>query len=112
MRTRTLLFLIVLTLAGSAQAQNSEKQWSFGPEFGVVEYAGDLSNYFCKFNTGYAVGASLYKYLNPSFDFGVGGFYDHVDKSDENNLYPGQNFNFSMQYYIFKASLKYKFVNG
>ncbi len=68
--------------------------------------------YFYKFNTGYAAGGSILKYLNPSFDIGLNGFYDHVDKKDETNLFPGYGFNFSTQVFAIKALFKYKLNNG
>lgn len=112
MRIRTLLLVALLALTVSVNAQNAEKKWSFGPSFGVVEYAGDLGNFWYNFNTGWAGGGSLYRYLNPSLDAGIVGFYDHIDKTDENNIFPGLGLNFSTQFYSGQARLKYKFANG
>jgi OOP family OmpA-OmpF porin len=112
MRTRICLLFIALTLTGSAFSQNAEKQWSIGPDLGFVDYAGDLGNFMFKFNSGLAIGGSVFKYLNPSFDAGVHLFVDDVSKSDVNNLFPGYGFNFTAKYLTLKAELKYKFANG
>lgn len=112
MRTRALLLIFTLAITSTVFAQNAEKKWSVGPDFGIVEYAGDLGNFWYNFNTGYAGGGSLYRYLNPSFDAGLNVFYDHVDKTDENGIFPGEGFNFSLQYYAVQAKLKYKLANG
>ena len=97
---------------GAASAQDVEHPWSIGPDLGVLEYGGDHGTFFYKFNTGYAVGASIFRYLNSSFDVGLNGFYDGVGKNDPNNIWPGMGFNFNADVFSIKVEGKYKFNNG
>ncbi len=110
---RLLLFsLLSIFAVGATIAQDIDHPWSIGPDLGVLEYGGDHGTFFYKFNTGYAVGASIFRYLNPSFDVGINGFYDGVGKNDPNALWPGMGFNFTSDIVSFKVEGKYKFNNG
>lgn len=110
---RLILFCLLGTFAmGAAMSQDVDHPWSIGPDLGVLEYGGDHGVFFYKFNTGYAVGASVFRYLNHSFDVGVNGFYDGVSKADPNTYWPGMGFNFNADVFSFKIEGKYKFNNG
>lgn len=82
---RILLFCLLAFFAfGNSHAQDADHPWSFDPDLGVLEYGGDHGVFFYKFNTAYAVEASVFRYLSPSFDIGLNGFYDGVGKADPN----------------------------
>ncbi|MCD6347253.1 MAG: hypothetical protein J7L96_07530, partial [Bacteroidales bacterium] len=112
MKKFTLTFLCVLLIAGSGIAQNSENKWGLGLHFGVMEYDGDYGNEYMTFQQGYAGAISIARYLNPSFDVMLHGFYDRVRKVDENNLMPGTQLSFMSHMYNVNMVAKFKFDNG
>ena len=68
MKKLTLTFFISIASVIFVFGQTADRKWAFGPDFGVVEYSGDYGNRFFTFNSGYAAGLSLFRYLSPSFD--------------------------------------------
>jgi len=115
MKTRfTLLMAMAFLLTVPATfGQNSENKWAIGPDFGVIEYSGDYPSRLFKFNSGYAAGLTISRYLTPSFDIGINGFYDRVDYIDGDNNNFFQNSNWTIDPLVFvKPELKYKFNNG
>jgi len=112
MKRLLLLCLLGAFMYGNAFAQDEDHPWAIGLDFGVMEYAGDHGFHMYKISSGYAVGLSVFKYMNPSFDIGFHGYYDGVFKSDPDNLFPGQGFNFFADVLFMKAEAKYKFNNG
>ena len=112
MRKTTLTLFILLLSTGFALSQNAENKWGFGLHFGVMEYNGDYGNEYMTFEQGYAGALSIARYLNPSFDVMLHGFYDRVRKVDENNLMPGTQLSFMSHMYNVNLLAKYKFNNG
>ena len=112
MKIRIYLLLLLFTISSGLSAQNAERQWSFGPEFGMSEYAGDLGNFFFNFKSSPAFGASIFKYLNPSFDAGINFFSGSIDETDVNSIFPGKGFNFDLKHNSLQGVVKYKFNNG
>ena len=109
-----LLFLtaVVLLSLGVANAQNADNKWGIGAHFGVMEYNGDYSNQFYSFSQGYAVGLTVGRYLNPSFDLLGHFFYDKAHSYDDGRL--GMPTWLEFQSHMFNLNLlaKYKFNNG
>lgn len=112
MKRFLLLFCLGLLTNAVLLAQTKDRPWSIGPDLNVVEYAGDHGNFFYKFNNGVALGGSLYRYLNPSFDLGFSGFKDNMNIADPLSKWPGEGFNFDVDILSFKLAAKYKFNNG
>jgi OmpA-OmpF porin, OOP family len=113
MKRKSLLLATVLFLGMvAAQAQNAENKWGFGAHFGVMEYNGDYSNQFYSFEQGYAVGLSLARYLNPSFDVMAHFFYDMAHSNDSWKSQMPTWLNFEADMYNLNLLAKYKFNNG
>lgn len=113
MKTKfTLLLLVVLIITPASFGQNADNKWGFGVNGGVMLYNGDYGKEFFRVDQGYAVGASLSRYLNPSFDLMLHFFYDLVDLDDPNGLDPVTQLNFAADIYDFNILAKYKFNNG
>jgi OmpA-OmpF porin, OOP family len=111
---RKILLLATVFLLGVAatQAQNAENKWGFGAHFGVMEYNGDYSNQFYSFEQGYAVGLSLARYLNPSFDIMGHFFYDKAHSYDGWISQMPTWLNFEANMFNLNLLAKYKFNNG
>ncbi len=114
MKTKiTLLLLMAFLLSIPASfGQNSENKWGVGLNFGVMDYIGDYGTELFKTDQGYAVGLTLGRYLNPSFDLLLHSFYDKVDHNDENGLNMVDQLNFESHMYNVNILAKYKFNNG
>ena len=112
MKRITLTIIVLGVLFTGTMAQNAENKWGVGLHFGVMEYNGDYGNEYLTFAQGYAAGVSLARYLNPSFDVLLHGFYDRVRKTDEFNLMPGTQLRFMSHMYNVNVLAKYKFNNG
>lgn len=113
MKRKLLLFATVILLGIPAlRAQNADNKWGFGAHFGVMEYNGDYSNQFYSFKQGYAVGASIARYLNPSFDIMLHYFYDMSHSFDGGRSGMPTWLQFEAQMYNLNLVAKYKFNNG
>ncbi len=114
MKTRITLLLILafLVTVPSTFGQNSENKWGIGLNVGVMDYIGDYGTEFFKTNQGYALGVTVSRYLNPSFDLMLHFFYDKVDHDDQNGLNMTQQLNFASHMYDANILAKYKFNNG
>ena len=113
MKRKVLLLTTVLFLGTYASyAQNADNKWGFGAHFGVMEYNGDYSNQFYSFRQGYAVGASLSRYLNPSFDLMGHFFYDMTHSFDGGISGMPTWLSFTSDMYNLNLLAKYKFNNG
>ncbi|MCD6333318.1 MAG: hypothetical protein J7L89_08605, partial [Bacteroidales bacterium] len=82
MKTRVLLFFLILLSSPALKAQNAENKWGGALYFGVMEYSGDVAKEFYTFKQGYGVGADLARYVNPSFDLLLHYFYDKPRAND------------------------------
>jgi len=113
MKKLTLTFLIGIVSVLVSFGQTSDRKWAFGPDFGVIEYNGDYGNRFFTFNSGYAGGLTIYRYLSPSFDLGLHGFYDRVDyiEGDNNNFFQNSEWTIDPLFFV-RPELKYKLNNG
>ncbi len=113
MKKITLTFFICVASVIFVFGQTADKKWAFGPDFGVIEYSGDYGNRFFSFNSGYAGGLSLFRYLSPSFDLGLIGFYDRVDyiDGDNNNFFANSEWTIDPLVFV-RPELKYKLNNG
>ncbi|MFA5814990.1 MAG: OmpA family protein [Bacteroidales bacterium] len=113
MKRKILLLSTVLLLGiAASQAQNAENKWGIGFHFGVMEYNGDYSNQFYSFEQGYAVGASLARYLNPSFDLMGHFFYDMSHSYDSGKSGLPTWLHFEADMFNLNLLAKYKFNNG
>ncbi len=113
MKRKLLLLSTVLLLGfGASQAQNAENKWALGLHFGVMEYTGDYSSQFYSFTQGYAVGASVSRYLNPSFDIMGHFFYDMSHSWDSGKAGMPTWLHFEADMYNLNLLAKYKFNNG
>jgi len=113
MKKTLLVLLVVFALPITKMiAQNSDNKWGFGLHYGVMEYNGDFGNKFYSFSQGYAVGASLSRYLNPSFDVMGHFFYDMVHAHDQGRFGAPTWLNFNADMYNLNLLAKYKFNNG
>lgn len=113
MKRKILLFSTVLLLSiVASHAQNAENKWGLGVHFGVMEYNGDYSSQFYSFKQGYAVGASVSRYLNPSFDLMGHFFYDKSHSYDGWKSEMPTWLNFESHMYNMNLLAKYKFSNG
>ncbi len=113
MKRKFLLLATVFLLGITAiQAQNADNKWGVGVHFGVMEYNGDYSNQFYSFSQGYAIGGSLARYLNPSFDLLGHFFYDKAHSYDGGNSGMPTWLNFESHMYNMNLLAKYKFNNG
>ena len=113
MKRKILLLLSVLLMGITAShAQNAENKWGIGLHFGVMEYNGDYDKEFYSFRQGYAVGASLSRYLNPSFDLMGHFFYDMSHGGDLGRLGMPTWLNFEADMFNVNILAKYKFNNG
>lgn len=85
------ILMVALLAIGTLSAQNAERRIGFGLHFGKNEYSGDLGNGFFDWSQPFYgfLGASLYAYLNPSFDIGIssswGDYGYYVDA--QNNMF-------------------------
>lgn len=113
MKRKFLLLSAVLLLGfATSQAQNAENKWGVGLHFGVMEYGGDYSNQFYSFTQGYAVGLSLSRYLNPSFDLMGHFFYDMSHSWDSGKSGMPTWLHFEGDMFNLNLLAKYKFNNG
>lgn len=103
---------IALMAAALSNAQNADNKWGFGAHLGVMEYNGDYANEFYTFKQGYAVGASLARYISPSFDGMVHFFYDGVRSNDLGRMGQATWLDFYSHMYNLNLLAKYKFNNG
>jgi OmpA-OmpF porin, OOP family len=121
---KTTVTLLLASAFLTSNAQNSTQKWGLGLQGGVHNYRGDLGNgLFTKYKAGTAFfgGLSLNRYLNPSFDAGLGVNYGGLKyRNQENNsLLPITGGNLDVSGQSFKTSLldyslglRYKFNNG
>jgi outer membrane protein OmpA-like peptidoglycan-associated protein len=113
MKTKQLLLLGMALLSFTiGRSQNAENKWGIGAHLGVMEYNGDYANEFYTFKQGYAVGASLARYINPSFDGVLHFFYDGVRSNDLGRLGAATWLDFYSHMYNLNILAKYKFNNG
>jgi OmpA-OmpF porin, OOP family len=113
MKKTLLLFAAVLLLGISAlHAQNANNKWGLGVHFGVMEYNGDYGNQFYSFEQGYAIGASLARYINPSFDILGHFFYDRAHSIDGGISGTPTWLSFEADMFNLNLLAKYKFNNG
>ncbi|MFH0761671.1 MAG: OmpA family protein [Bacteroidota bacterium] len=109
---RLLLISLMVVGISSVNAQNADNKWGFGGHFGVMEYNGDIKNQFYSFSQGYGLGASISRYLNPSFDVMLHFFYDGERAHDTGRLGAATWLNFYTHMYNTNLLAKYKFNNG
>jgi outer membrane protein OmpA-like peptidoglycan-associated protein len=113
MKRKILLLSTVLLLGiAASHAQNAENKWGVGFHFGVMEYNGDYDQEFYSFRQGYAVGVSLSRYINPSFDIKGHFFYDMSHANDNGRLGMPTWLNFESDMFNLNLVAKYKFNNG
>ncbi|MFA6128579.1 MAG: OmpA family protein [Bacteroidales bacterium] len=114
MKNKLLLLSVILLLGivGMSRAQNAENKWGIGLHFGVMEYSGDYDKEFYSFRQGYAVGASLSRYINPSFDIMGHFFYDMSHANDNGRMGMPTWLNFEADMFNLNLLAKYKFNNG
>jgi OOP family OmpA-OmpF porin len=113
MKRKILLLFAVLSLGiAASHAQNADHKWGFGGHFGVMEYNGDMTNQFYSFSQGYGVGASISRYLNPSFDLMLHFFYDGERSNDGGRFELPTWASFYTHMFNTNLLVKYKFNNG
>jgi OmpA-OmpF porin, OOP family len=103
--------VLLLGLVG-LQGQNADNKWGIGLHFGVMEYHGDFDKQFYSFTQGYAVGASLSRYLSPSFDLMGHFFYDRSHSWEDGRTGMPTWMHFEADMYNLNLLMKYKFNNG
>jgi len=114
MKRKILLVAAVMLLGISAShAQNAENKWGFGVHLGTMEYNGDYANGFYTFKPNFTFGASIARYLNPSFDL-LGHFYYGQTQSGNARirLTMPSYLNFHAKMSNLNLLFKYKFNNG
>jgi OmpA-OmpF porin, OOP family len=107
-----LLSTVILIGIVGLQGQNADNKWGIGLHFGVMEYHGDYDKQFYSFTQGYAVGASLSRYLSPSFDLMGHFFYDRSHSWEDGSTGMPTWMHFEADMYNLNLLLKYKFNNG
>jgi OmpA-OmpF porin, OOP family len=107
-----LLALVSIITFSASHAQNSENKWGVGFHFGVMEYHGELEKQFYSFTQGYAVGASLSRYLTPSFDIMGHFFYDRSHSWEDGRTGMPTWMHFEADMFNLNLLMKYKFNNG
>lgn len=112
MKNRLLILTFVIMAPLFLYAQNADNKWGGALYFGVEEYNGDMANEFYSFEQGYAVGAGLARYLNPSFDVLLHFYYDKTRANDGGSLGAPTWLNFSTHMFNLNLLAKYKFANG
>ena len=112
MKTTIFLVTLFILVGTTIYGQNAENKWGVGLHLGVMEYNGDYGNEFYRFDQGYAVGASLARYLNPSFDIVGHFFYDKVRANDGGKKTGSIWYDFATHMFNMNILAKYKFNNG
>ncbi|MDD2570091.1 MAG: OmpA family protein [Bacteroidales bacterium] len=114
MKTKILLLVSVLVLGTvSVNAQTKDHKWGFGGYLGVMQYSGDYDNQFFRFNEGYGAGASIARYLNPSFDLMLHFYYDGIDARPFEDEWADWNWaQFRLHMFNLNLLARYKFNNG
>lgn len=113
MKGKTILLATVFVLGISATyAQNADNKWALGAHFGVMESNADYVSQFYSFTQGYGVGASLARYLNPSFDLVGHLFYDRTHGVDGWKSEMPTWLSFKTHMVNLNISARYKFNNG
>jgi outer membrane protein OmpA-like peptidoglycan-associated protein len=111
-RIVVLLGAVFLLGISGLQAQTADNKWALGAHFGVMESNADYVSQFYSFEQGYAVGASVARYLNPSFDAVGHFFYDMAHGVDGWKSQMPTWLNFEADMYNLNLLAKYKFNNG
>lgn len=107
-RVKLLFILLIMTV--TLFAQNSDRKWAIGAEFGTLQYKGDLGDQFNKFNDWKnGVDLSLIRYLNPSFD---GVFHVDYNLVDEAGPLLTEDHRFQARLFTAGMDLRYKLNNG
>lgn len=114
MKKRFTILMIALLAFSTLYAQNADRRIGLGVHVGKNEYSGDLGNglLFNLFEDDMPhvfygfIGASLYAYLNPSFDIGISGTFGDYGfyKNAQENMW-GKKTALSLR-------LEYKLNNG
>jgi outer membrane protein OmpA-like peptidoglycan-associated protein len=113
MNLKVWLLLALFLLGGVAlDAQNADNKWGVGASLGIREYNGDFTNQFYSFKQNFGGGASVARYLNPSFDLMGHFFYGQSDASDNGRLGQPTWLNFKADMYNLNLLFKYKINNG
>ena len=114
MKRKILLLATVLLLGITASnAQTADKKWALGAQFGFLEYQGDYANGFYTFKPNFALGASVARYLNPSFDFLLHVHYGETQSANARfRTAMPENLNFQAKMSNLSLQFKYKLNNG
>lgn len=114
MKRKFLLLTAVLLLGIAAlNAQNADNKWGIGAHFGLMEYEGDYAHGFYSFKPNIGFGASIARYLNPSFDL-LGHFYygNTQSANARRRTVMPPYLDFESKMYNLNLLVKYKFDNG
>ena len=111
---RTFCILVVVLLSGlsAVNAQIASNKWGLGAHFGTMEINGDYTKQFYSFTQGWAVAASVARYVNPSFDLLGHFFYDRVHGHDQGKSKMPTWMIFQTDMFNLNMLAKYKFNNG
>ncbi|MFA6126801.1 MAG: thrombospondin type 3 repeat-containing protein [Bacteroidales bacterium] len=114
MKRKILVLATVLLLGISASnAQNADKRWALGAHFGFLEYKGDYANGFYTFKPNFALGGSVARYLNPSFDLLLHLYYGETQSANARIRTTMPAFlNFHAKMSNLSLQFKYKLNNG
>jgi OOP family OmpA-OmpF porin len=114
MKRKILLIATALLLGiAASHAQNAEKKWGIGAHLGLMEYEGDYAHGFYSFKPNFAFGASVARYLSPSFDLLGHIYYGHTQSGNARFRSNMPEFlNFEANIFNLNVLAKYKFNNG
>ena len=114
MKRKILLLSAVLLLGITASnAQNADKKWGIGAHLGFLEYKGDYANGLYSFKPNFALGGSIARYLNPSFDLLVHYYYGETQSSNARiRITMPSYLNFKARMSNLNLLFKYKLNNG
>jgi len=110
-----LIAAAILAVGLTVFAQSDSSRYAYNIHFGNMDYSGDYSTKFDKFNHGFNLGVGAATYLGPSFD--LTGDLNYGRVKDINNT-PVKNkdlwdsLQFKSRMGNLNIHLKYKFTNG
>ena len=104
-----LISLLLLLSSLFSIAQNYDKNWGIGIDYGSIEYRGELGDQlgdFSQWQGGY--GIEIARYLSPAFNFGVRAGYNFLSVMGPDT----NSFSMNGDMYTVLANVEYKLANG